>query len=178
MDGLVLPTVAALAVAAREGGTVQEAALRASEAASVTRKSDVLERYAAAWGSLVYKVVRNEQSVSEAATECAKELGLRAPKIRRSDEMSACYLQTSMPSMLDSLVKYESTPVWDALLANANLGGENVHRGACLGSVLGANQPNLDAHLKEGLYHSSEIRDEIASFVDAVCGKMKERIEL
>ncbi len=62
---------------------------------------------------------------------------------------------------------------WKALLANANVGGENVHRGSLLGAVLGArvgdeNGSSLPVELKEGLHHKEEIGREIDSFVEVV----------
>lgn len=60
--------------------------------------------------------------------------------------------------------------VWRALLANANVGGENVHRGAVLGAAMGARAGlgALPAVLFEGLHHRAEIAQEIDAFVAAV----------
>lgn len=64
---------------------------------------------------------------------------------------------------------------WKALLANANVGGENVHRGAILGAILGARvgDENLPNELKSGLYNMESIAEEIDSFVNAVMQKSK-----
>ena len=63
--------------------------------------------------------------------------------------------------------------IWKALLANANIGGENVHRGACLGVILGARvgDENLPNELKSGLYERRALEEEIDSFVSAVMQK-------
>ena len=55
----------------------------------------------------------------------------------------------------------------EALLANANAGGENVARGALLGALFGAayGAEAIPAHLKRGLSRSSEIEQEIEAFV-------------
>ena len=60
-----------------------------------------------------------------------------------SDEMvvggkfsSACYITDSWPSVLYLALKYIDDPK-KALLVNANLGGDNVHRGVVLGTILG-----------------------------------------
>jgi len=46
-----------------------------------------------------------------------------------------------MPALLDVVAKYNpKRNTWTALLANANLGGENVHRGSCLGAILGSQE--------------------------------------
>ena len=83
--------------------------------------------------------------------------------------------------MLDMLRKYsrasylnsESEGIWKALLANANIGGENVHRGAVLGAILGARvgDENLPEQLKSGLHDRQLLEEEINSFVDAVMKK-------
>lgn len=184
IDGLVLPTITALAVAARPDGTIDEAATNAAATAAVTRRSKLLEKYASEWGKLVFKTVRCEdgeaiKTVRAASEAMAHALSLRQPSIRASDEITACYLDSAVPAMLDSIVKYTSakTTVWDALLANANTGGENVHRGSCLGAVLGATlstegaTEKNDSTLTSGLHDRSSIEREIQLFLDSVASK-------
>ncbi len=48
----------------------------------------------------------------------------------------ACYIEDSWPSLLYLAWKYCDDPR-QALIANANLGGDNCHRGAVLGVILG-----------------------------------------
>jgi ADP-ribosylglycohydrolase len=48
----------------------------------------------------------------------------------------ACYITDSWPSVLYLAYKYADTPK-QGLLANTNLGGDNVHRGVVLGALLG-----------------------------------------
>ena len=95
---------------------------------------------------------------------------------------SACYLSQSLPPTLDMLYKYtepsflnDEAGIWKALVSNANVGGENVHRGAVLGAVLGARvgDENLPQMLKSGLYDRELLEKEIDSFVDAVMQKTK-----
>lgn len=87
---------------------------------------------------------------------------------------SACYLSQSLPPTLDMISKYTQSgaDIWTALINNANIGGENVHRGAVLGAILGARvgDENLPKQLKEGLYDSDRqaLETEITSFVKAV----------
>ena len=59
------------------------------------------------------------------------------------------------------------------LLANANAGGENVHRGLVLGALVGAQvgARAIPDELKRGLKHSAEIEKEIARFVAARIGE-------
>ena len=53
-----------------------------------------------------------------------------------------------------------------ALLANANAGGDNVHRGMVLGILVGAANNELPEHLKRGLIAFEELQTEIEAFSD------------
>ena len=85
---------------------------------------------------------------------------------------SACYLSQSLPPTLDMISKYTQSgaDIWTALINNANIGGENVHRGAVLGAILGARvgDENLPKQLKDRLYDRQVLETEITSFVKAV----------
>jgi ADP-ribosylglycohydrolase len=180
----VLPTVVSLAVAARaasaaaHGASTEEDALRdaASQAAlcaGVTRRSSELNRAAGGWGRLVATSLwYGHEKVEDAARDVAKSLGMRRPKVVPSDEMTACYLSSALPALLDSVVTNDArrTGVWQALLQNANTGGENVHRGSCLGAVLGAasRESNLDPQLVQNLHDRERLQQEIDQFVSAV----------
>jgi len=74
--------------------------------------------------------------------------------------------------MMHYAVKYSGS-LEEALLANANAGGENVARGALLGALFGAayGAEAIPAHLKRGLSRSSEIEQEIEAFVARLCSK-------
>jgi ADP-ribosylglycohydrolase len=50
---------------------------------------------------------------------------------------TACYVEHSVPAVLYLALKYHHDPE-KALVVNTNLGGDNVYRGAVLGSLLGA----------------------------------------
>ena len=56
--------------------------------------------------------------------------------------------------------------VESALLANANAGGDNVHRGMVLGILLGAANLELAEYLKRGLIAFAELQTEIDAFSD------------
>ena len=63
-----------------------------------------------------------------------------------------------------------------ALEANANAGGENCHRGAALGALVGcaAGESNVPRAMREGkggLRAGAEIRREVDAFLDAAIGK-------
>ena len=49
----------------------------------------------------------------------------------------ACYVEESVPATIYLALKYHDDPE-AGLIANTNLGGDNVHRGAILGALLGA----------------------------------------
>lgn len=60
-----------------------------------------------------------------------------------------------------------------AVLANANRGGENVHSGIVIGALLGAahGSVGIPQELKEGLRDHPKIAEEISAFVAAVTPK-------
>jgi len=173
IDGLVLPTISALRVALdADSSSVQQAMQEARKTAALTRKSKVLEEYSAAWGRLVYNVVvqasHGHNVIAKEAHTMAQSLGLRQPRKRQREEMTACYLSSAVPVLLDNLVKYSdpSSSTSDALLENANTGGENVHKGSLLGAVLGAVFP-LEDVWKKNLHDSDGISADIANFVSS-----------
>lgn len=83
-------------------------------------------------------------------------------------------MPSSYPSLIHFAAKY-SPDFETALLANANCGGENVHRGILLGAVLGAEvgEAKIPEHLKTGLKDYSSISAEIEAFKAAVCTNNK-----
>ncbi|KAK3737320.1 hypothetical protein RRG08_067385 [Elysia crispata] len=69
---------------------------------------------------------------------------------------SACYIEGAMKSMLLLALEF-SKDFHGGVLTNANCGGENCHRGAALGALLGAaaangKQGGVPAKLKDGLH--------------------------
>lgn len=68
---------------------------------------------------------------------------------------TACYVEDSVPSVLYLALKYHDQPE-QGLIANTNLGGDNVHRGAVLGALLGAANglEAFPARWVKGLRHS------------------------
>ena len=57
IDGLVLPTIVALAVGAKKGGTLEDAAALSSACFDVTRKNVVLHEAAAIWAKFIFKSI-------------------------------------------------------------------------------------------------------------------------
>lgn len=88
----------------------------------------------------------------------------------------ACYLSSSFPPTLDTIAKYlPKRDAWTGLIANANVGGENVHRGSILGAVLGsrAGYDRLPSQLVDGLYDKRDLDKEIDEFVNTVLSNEK-----
>lgn len=56
------------------------------------------------------------------------------------------------------------------MVANANVGGENVHRGSILGAVLGsrAGVERLPSKMIDGLHDKQDLEKEIDDFVQVV----------
>ena len=77
---------------------------------------------------------------------------------------SACYISDSWPGVLYLAYKYCHSQA-PGLIANTNLGGDNVHRGAVLGTLLGlANGATVD-ELFDQLLHKDEIESEINELI-------------
>jgi ADP-ribosylglycohydrolase len=75
---------------------------------------------------------------------------------------SACYISGSWPSVLYFAYKYAHDPK-AGLLANTNVGGDNVHRGSVLGLILGLiNGASVDGLFSQ-LTDAAEIEQEIFS---------------
>ena len=78
---------------------------------------------------------------------------------------TACYPEHGLPLLL-YFAKAHNLDVESALLANANAGGDNVHRGMVLGILVGAANKELPANLKQGLIAFDELQTEIEAFSD------------
>jgi ADP-ribosyl-[dinitrogen reductase] hydrolase len=181
MDGLVLPTIVAL-TGIRNGSTSSAIEKAAAECAAVTRRSNVLEKVSSQWAKLVVSAVEDaeddafQQSLNDFSRQTIRRLP--NPNVNDDSTMSACYLSSSLPGLIDMIAKYRpisgapnsGEKVWQGLLANANVGGENVHRGSVLGAVLGARAgaSQLPARMMNGLYPHEELAREIDDFVLAV----------
>ncbi|MGB6020346.1 MAG: ADP-ribosylglycohydrolase family protein [Sulfurimonadaceae bacterium] len=77
---------------------------------------------------------------------------------------NACYTEHGVPLLLYLCVQH-NFDLKDALLANVNAGGDNVHRGMIMGLLLGACSERVDDNLKKGLVDYEELNQEIEAFV-------------
>jgi ADP-ribosylglycohydrolase len=80
---------------------------------------------------------------------------------------TACYPEHGLPLLL-YFARGHNVDVEAALLANANAGGDNVHRGMVLGILLGAANEDLPEHLKYGLIAFDDLQPEIEAFTEIV----------
>ncbi len=78
----------------------------------------------------------------------------------------ACYIEHSFPGVLYLAARY-SDNFETALVANTNLGGDNCHRGAVLGALLGAalGYQAIPERWIRGLRSRVELEQEIDSFL-------------
>lgn len=77
---------------------------------------------------------------------------------------TACYITDSWPSLLYLTYKYVESPR-AALLANTNLGGDNVHRGAVMGVLLGLGSGRIVDAFFMGLKDRMAIDAEINALI-------------
>jgi ADP-ribosylglycohydrolase len=78
----------------------------------------------------------------------------------------ACYIDQSLPAVLYLILRYTGD-FEAAMIANTNVGGDNCHRGAVLGSLMGAAygyQAIPDRWIR-GLRCHDEIKREIDEFL-------------
>lgn len=80
---------------------------------------------------------------------------------------TACYPEHGVPLLL-SLFERHNFDFKDSVLANANAGGDNVHRGMILGLLAGAASESIPEALKQGLVDYEEIKAEIENFVSVL----------
>jgi len=191
IDGLVLPTIVALAGIRSQisnngdpKATLEEVQKSAAECAAVTRRSSVLENISSLWASVVLESVinPNDDVFLNTFNEFSRKIIKRPsnPHVQDASTMSACYLSSSLPGLVDMIAKYMPASndsnnnggdrVWQGLLANANVGGENVHRGSIMGAIIGARAglDQIPSQLVSGLHPQSELEKEIDDFVRAV----------
>ena len=84
---------------------------------------------------------------------------------------TACYPEHGLPLLLYFTRKHQFD-VEATLLANANAGGDSVHRGMLAGMIVGAANDDMPEHLVRQLIAYDELREEINAFTEiAVSGK-------
>ncbi len=148
----------------------------------LTHRSPKLERYALAFGECLVGLLQEEAAVPVESLACttAERLGFPAAtvieRIRRNrlsdlDVIGrllspACYIDQSLPAVLYLAARY-ADDFEAALIANTNVGGDNCHRGAVLGAILGAalGFPAIPERWIHGLQARAELEAEIETFI-------------
>jgi ADP-ribosyl-[dinitrogen reductase] hydrolase len=155
MGGFVLlPPVALLTAAAGgAGAATTPQGLKAVRDATVaqmycTHNSRQLQGIAEIYGELLARTLYGDD-LRSAVADAARKVGFDVDKVVKAapgdDDTAviggrfspACYIEESFPSLLFLAYKYADSPE-KALIANTNVGGENCHRGAALGALMGA----------------------------------------
>jgi ADP-ribosyl-[dinitrogen reductase] hydrolase len=78
---------------------------------------------------------------------------------------TACYPEHGLPLLLYQAARHKFD-VEASLLANANAGGDNVHRGMILGMIVGAANKETPEHLMKGLADYDELKKEIDAYAE------------
>ncbi|KAA0152419.1 hypothetical protein FNF27_01612 [Cafeteria roenbergensis] len=182
MGGFVmLPPVAALAALRSPGGAaaaaggaaddIEAAAKAAGEAAGrhvlLTHKSESLRAYAEVYGALVARVLLGVP-LRDALQVAGRAVGIDPASLAARDSVpysTACYIEDSFPWLCFLAAKHGGDAE-AALIANVMAGGENAHRGAALGALIGAAQgaSAFPARWREGLHDASAIAAEADAF--------------
>jgi ADP-ribosyl-[dinitrogen reductase] hydrolase len=147
----------------------------------LTHRSTKLERYALALGRLLSQLLQKPTpQVRPLACAVAESFGFPATRVvermnreRRSDlhvvgsQLSpACYIEHSFPAVLYLAARYPDD-FEAALVANTNVGGDNCHRGAVLGAIMGASlgYGAIPERWIQGLRSRAGLHEEIESFI-------------
>jgi ADP-ribosyl-[dinitrogen reductase] hydrolase len=177
MGAMVTVPIAVLAV--REAGDASwedRAAKRAAEHIMLTHRNKELQRYVQAYARALVRVLRGSHSLRAAALDGAASVGrpLSDALFALPDRdviggrvfSHACYIDDSLPALFYLAAKYADDPE-AALIASVRVGGENVHRSAALGALLGAAHgfASLPARWTAGLLHGDQVRDEVAGLL-------------
>ena len=82
---------------------------------------------------------------------------------------TGCYPEQSLPVLMYLLYK-NKFDFKASILANANAGGDCVHRGIILGMLAGASSDEIPNELKKGLVEYEAINKEIEEFIEVIKG--------
>jgi len=179
VGGLV--TIAPIVIAARLKGTpLAEVQALCKEHLFLTHPDNSLARVCRDYVALLDALLLRDagQPPGPLLLACAQaSLGLNLDSLvanARSDHdvvgrrfSSACYISESWPSLLYLAYKYLDRPK-QALIVNTNLGGDNVHRGAVIGVLLGLASGQSVVELFDQLADRQKIDVEINSLLSAV----------
>lgn len=163
IDGLVVPIPVILGTI---HATEAESVDLAQASVRVMRRAPRVERHIPELARML-RAVLGGQKAGDVAQATAKSLYGMPIDVGNRDPVVACYVDQNFQSLLHFAAKYGDFK--DCAFANANAGGENVHRGLVLGALLGAQAGahGIPDDLKSGLKNSRKIANEIEAFVTA-----------
>lgn len=147
----------------------------------LTHRSSLLERHTLELTKLLFQILQDvNPDTNHLACAAASRLGFPAAKVIQSMQANqgsdidviggllspACYIDQSFPSVLYLAARYHDD-FEKALIANANVGGDNCHRGAVLGAILGATLGTgaIPNRWINGLSAHHELEEEIEQFI-------------
>lgn len=116
---------------------------------AMTHAGKAMAKAAGAVLDVLYPVLGGEDLAEVIREECASQRDrmFQFPLVKWLTEpdtrvvgrrlSTACYIDQSVPAVFYLALKYADDPE-SGLIANTNLGGDNVHRGGVLGALLGA----------------------------------------
>lgn len=176
IGGLV--TLAPLFFAERQQGISIEQVLADSQThLALTHPDESLAKIAGHYIHLLERLWQrdSEDSGRQALLDTAQLTGIKLAQLieKNLDDRQvigqifspACYISDSWPAVLYLAYKYAEDPQ-AGLLANANLGGDNAHRGILLGSLLGLLKPNSLEDWFEQLVDKNAIHREVSQLVN------------
>ena len=147
VGGLV--TVGPLAlISALKGEKIEDTQALARNHLTLTHPSDELATVCDFYVELLYRLLyRSSESAQDIVNDIAKRsahLSLDSLVAKQKSDIevvgrqfsSACYISGSWPSVLYFAYRYMDNAE-KALIANTNVGGDNVHRGFVLGTIIG-----------------------------------------
>lgn len=193
MGGFVLLPMVNLVTATKYSSltntTIQKAQQETVKQMYTTHNSRTLQTYAELYSELLTKVLFG-QELRSAIKDISNKLQINIPLLveqmnknnnkKDTDVIGsiyspACYIEDSFPALLYLAYRYNDS-IEDALIANTNVGGENCHRGAALGALMGlANgMDKIPSRWITGLAVSQDIVKEANEF-SLLCGKQYEQ---
>eukprot|EP00002_Diphylleia_rotans_P018067 TRINITY_DN349_c0_g1_i3.p1 TRINITY_DN349_c0_g1~~TRINITY_DN349_c0_g1_i3.p1 ORF type:complete len:360 (-),score=80.94 TRINITY_DN349_c0_g1_i3:281-1360(-) len=177
MGGFVMLPVVVLATATDGIQAVQK---NVATHLYLTHKSPSLLRAAQVYATLLVDLL-DGMDLKEAVVKASTSIGLDMEGLIRRNLpdtqvvggvfSNACYISGSFPALLYMAYKF-SDDYEGALLFNANVGGENCHRGAALGAVMGLahGYQKIPSRFVNGLNDHDSLKKEIDSFVENITG--------
>ncbi len=141
----------------------------------LTHRGEVIRKYASIYLEVLNQVILGKELRKSIDEIAGNKLGINFAKLSAKEDETvvggtfspACYIDSSLPSILYFAYKYEKD--YDrALIGNANVGGDNCHRGSALGALLGAynRYPSENSKWIEGLTEKQAISKEIQEFIN------------